>query len=196
MNKVWTKPKSAAIHHKTYKTPRNKPVFPYHHHQTPSNTINQQPANQFKQPKIHSNHKSTKSQTTNNKAACKSCHTFTGRLVKNHICIYYIYRLLNTDHTTAYTLLLKYDILSIPLHTPHAYRPLITPCLLAQYNIYNSQYGKYISQNFVSNSSLTNISAIHTYMYITPRYKYFQIHLPYLNRITHALPTQHNNSTQ
>ena len=93
--------------------------------------------------------------------------------MNNHICIYYIYRLLNTDHTTAYTLLLKYDILSIPLHTPHAYRPLITPCILAQYNIYNSQYGKYISQNFVSNSSLTNIPAIHTYMYVTPSLQIF-----------------------
>ncbi len=83
------------------------------------------------------------------------------------------YRLLNTDHTTAYSWFLKYDISSIPLHTPHAYRPLITPCLLAQYNIYNSQYGKYISQNFVCNSSLTNIPAIHTYMYVTPSLQIF-----------------------
>ena len=62
----------------------------------------------------------------------------------------------------------------------HAFLRSTTP------NIY-SQYWKCISQNFVSNFSLTNIPTIHIYVCTPPRYKYFQIHLPYLNRITHAL---------
>ena len=48
----------------------------------------------------------------------------------------------------------------------HAFLRSTTP------NIY-SQYWKCISQNFVYNSSLTNIPAIHIYIYVTPSLQIF-----------------------